>query len=890
MADALKIKFPDGTVGDVNPAKLAAAEEYFAKEYNQPGLKLHAADRETAAKLAEIRFPTTPDVAAFEQAAEREAAEEKRGVLENALVELAEGAKAVARAAPHALKIDVAQIPEDIMRYQAESAAQRPGSLYKNLQQWGLIPLQYGSDVADIIAEPRREIGGRPLRAAMMLQPLAQVARMGAAAATAGPAARAVAAREALPLAEQMGSRPTLAERVQAAAQRPVTGSLEALGLRRSARIPPPDAPSAVYQSGGLERAVLAQPLPAAAATRARTEALKRIGAVVIPSLVPGASPAKARALLAAGARALEDERIASALGLGVPRGASAMRPPVTLGEGSVGAAQLADVQAGRIPARTIEPAAIVRDPLEAVASPPLEAAEMRAVDALLGSPAVEAATGVDGPAVARMAAADELARRGYVSGGEVAGAEARPPLVLERGEGNPLASLLGPRPSPAAVPLPPAPVEMPPLADARRAALARKYATLLEEAGAARERAAATPDEAARRALAQRAYGEVLARRAGEGSGAADLMARIAQEEALAPAAAAGPLETIVERAPKRARKAKAKAPEPAAPAEAPAPVEVPGPAAPEVPGSAAPAPEMPQAWRELAARTAAQWEQLSPEEQAQALRMMQAQRWETATPWDVMTPQERLAELARRQQAALAAAQQGAALRAQVERPRSPTAHERRMAPFDRPLPPAGPRVREALSPLVPPAEAPRPPTIAPEAPVLSALEPKAPRVRATLAQKHARADALPRDRSKLLREILEASGIDDTDFARADAAFAAFKARKGPKPGPWTGGEIDALLPDTGPRPSGLLEAFERVTRKLRTWRDIRDNVLPRMHDIPGLERARLPDAVYERHIAQDAEAADVPGAASFDPGRLERIISPMPRINLLPRDKK
>lgn len=140
-----------------------------------------------------------------------------------------------------------------------------------------------------------------------------------------------------------------------------------------------------------------------------------------------------------------------------------------------------------------------------------------------------------------------------------------------------------------------------------------------------------------------------------------------------------------------------------------------------------------------------------------------------------------------------------------------------------------------------------------------VLEALKPE--RVPRTLEEKQARADALPRGpkgRVSVLRAILDASGVEDLDTAAADAEYLRWsgRGRKGARPGAWAGGEIDSLLPDDGgPRPSGVFEAFDRLTRKARTWREVRDNVLPRLREVPGLERAQLPDEVMQRLIEQD-----------------------------------
>jgi len=125
-----------------------------------------------------------------------------------------------------------------------------------------------------------------------------------------------------------------------------------------------------------------------------------------------------------------------------------------------------------------------------------------------------------------------------------------------------------------------------------------------------------------------------------------------------------------------------------------------------------------------------------------------------------------------------------------------------------------------------------------------------------------RHEREDALPRSRDDAYRAILDASNIDDHDFARADAAYRRWKAGKGkrgrPRPPQWEGGELDAFEADLrrGKHFSSLLEAFEHATRGARTWRDL-EPALALLRDVPGFKDAHFPDAVYERHNRHDAE---------------------------------
>jgi len=125
-----------------------------------------------------------------------------------------------------------------------------------------------------------------------------------------------------------------------------------------------------------------------------------------------------------------------------------------------------------------------------------------------------------------------------------------------------------------------------------------------------------------------------------------------------------------------------------------------------------------------------------------------------------------------------------------------------------------------------------------------------------------RHEREDALPRSRDEAYQAILDASGIKDHDFARADAAYRKWKAGKGkrgrPRPPQWAGGELDAFEADLrrGKHFSSLLEAFEHATRGARTWRDLTP-ALALLRDVPGFKGARFPDAVYERHTRHDLD---------------------------------
>jgi hypothetical protein len=151
---------------------------------------------------------------------------------------------------------------------------------------------------------------------------------------------------------------------------------------------------------------------------------------------------------------------------------------------------------------------------------------------------------------------------------------------------------------------------------------------------------------------------------------------------------------------------------------------------------------------------------------------------------------------------------------------------------------------------------------------------IKPRAEQRRAdedTLQAQHTKADALPKSRGALFKELLEAAGVDDHDFARADAAYIRWKQKQGPKPPPWKGGELDAFAGDakaTGKsgklkakKFSGLFEAFVEASKGAKTYADIEAKILPKLRDTPGFENARLPDHVFDRRVQEHAEREDV-----------------------------
>lgn len=118
----------------------------------------------------------------------------------------------------------------------------------------------------------------------------------------------------------------------------------------------------------------------------------------------------------------------------------------------------------------------------------------------------------------------------------------------------------------------------------------------------------------------------------------------------------------------------------------------------------------------------------------------------------------------------------------------------------------------------------------------------------------------DLLPRSRAAVLQQIAEAAGINDHDFSRRDAAYQAWKdrGRKGPKPAPFKGGQLDAFRAD-GRDFCSLLEAFEYATKGAKTWRQIAP-VVDMLREVPGWERASLPVDVLVRHGVESGEKGE------------------------------
>jgi hypothetical protein len=130
--------------------------------------------------------------------------------------------------------------------------------------------------------------------------------------------------------------------------------------------------------------------------------------------------------------------------------------------------------------------------------------------------------------------------------------------------------------------------------------------------------------------------------------------------------------------------------------------------------------------------------------------------------------------------------------------------------------------------------------------------------------LMARHLREDRLPRAKWRVFDAIVDASGIDDTEFANADRAYLRWRRGQGPKPKRRAGrGELDAFEGDKKGHFTSLREAFDDATKGAQTWRDITP-ALHKLRTVPGFQHARLPDQVLGRHTDQDLELRDFENA--------------------------
>lgn len=150
----------------------------------------------------------------------------------------------------------------------------------------------------------------------------------------------------------------------------------------------------------------------------------------------------------------------------------------------------------------------------------------------------------------------------------------------------------------------------------------------------------------------------------------------------------------------------------------------------------------------------------------------------------------------------------------------------------------------------------------------------------------RKVSRKDRLPKSKDDVLQMILEASNVGDHDFAKADAAYRAWKRRgrrKAEKPKLWPGGELDAFQGDHK-KYCCLLEAFEDHTKDAKTWQDI----LPVLDKLKatkafGGKKIRLPEDIADLHTQDkiskklfEQDMDDAPKRSKVDPDKYGRTL--------------
>ena len=121
--------------------------------------------------------------------------------------------------------------------------------------------------------------------------------------------------------------------------------------------------------------------------------------------------------------------------------------------------------------------------------------------------------------------------------------------------------------------------------------------------------------------------------------------------------------------------------------------------------------------------------------------------------------------------------------------------------------------------------------------------------------------RADSKFGTKEEALRTLLNEAGLDiPKDFVDADANFKSWRRMhaksRGPRP-VYTGGELDSvnreLSLEGDQRVSGLIDAFERLTRGVRSWSDPKvTKAIEILQEVPGLETLRLPAGVMAEQL--------------------------------------
>jgi hypothetical protein len=128
--------------------------------------------------------------------------------------------------------------------------------------------------------------------------------------------------------------------------------------------------------------------------------------------------------------------------------------------------------------------------------------------------------------------------------------------------------------------------------------------------------------------------------------------------------------------------------------------------------------------------------------------------------------------------------------------------------------------------------------------------------------LKKAHRLADALPRERWKVLDIILDDNRIEDYDLSKRDWQYLAWQRgeAKKPPPLPRTDGMLDAFMA-SGDRKTKfccLREAFNHAlaTSKAKTWRQVAP-LLDMLRTVPGLQDVQMPSFVTARHTQEEIE---------------------------------
>ena len=130
--------------------------------------------------------------------------------------------------------------------------------------------------------------------------------------------------------------------------------------------------------------------------------------------------------------------------------------------------------------------------------------------------------------------------------------------------------------------------------------------------------------------------------------------------------------------------------------------------------------------------------------------------------------------------------------------------------------------------------------------------------------LRKEHERADALPRERWRVLDIILDDNRIQDYDLSKRDYQYLAWQRGEAKKPGPLPEGIglLDSFMSSGGARKTRfccLREAFNHAIVNAKTWRDI-EPAIDMLRTVNGFDQVCLPAFVLEQHGNAVAEMRD------------------------------